>query len=70
MPDFERNLTKTEVTHGLIYVSGIREHFPSRGEKIIVYIVYDDEGKEYNTKMHSTVARIDGLTSWYKTILQ
>lgn len=63
MPDFEHNLTKTEVTWGLISVARIREYFPPPGEKIIVY---DDEGKEYITKMHSSAARIDGLTDWYK----
>ena len=63
MPEFEHNLTKTEVTWGLISVAGIRENFPSPSEKIIVY---DDEGREYITKMHSSAARIDGLTDWYK----
>jgi len=63
MPDFEHNLTKTEVTWGLISVARIRGYFPARGEKIIVY---DDEGREYITKMHSSAARIDGLTDWYK----
>jgi len=60
---FEHSLNKTEVTYGLISVSGIREHFPASGEKIIVY---DDEGRQYITKMHSSAARIDGLTEWYK----
>jgi len=60
---FEHNLTKTEVTWGLISVSGIREHFPLPSEKVIVY---DDEGRQYITKMHSSAARIDGLTDWYK----
>jgi len=60
---FEHNLTKTEVTWGLISVAGVRENFPAPGEKIIVY---GDEGREYITKMHSSAARIDGLTDWYK----
>lgn len=47
----------------MISVAGFREHFPSQGEKIIVY---DDEGREYPTKMHKEVARIDGLTQWYR----
>jgi hypothetical protein len=59
---FEHNLTKTEVTYGLISVSGIRDYFPPPNEKIVVY---DDEGKQYITKMHSSAARIDGLTDWY-----
>ena len=63
MPEFEHNLTKTEVTWGLISVAGIREYFPGPSEKIIVY---DDEGRKYITKMHSSAARIDGLTDWYK----
>jgi len=63
MPEFEHSLTKTEVTWGLISVAGIREYFPSPGEKIIVY---DGEGREYITKTHSSAARIDGLTDWHK----
>jgi len=63
MPEFEHNLTKTEATWGLISVAGIREYFPGPSEKIIVY---DDEGRKYETKMHSSSARIDGLTDWYK----
>jgi len=60
---FEHNLTKTEVTYGLISVAGIRENFPRPSEKITVH---DDEGHTYITKMHSSSARIDGLTDWYK----
>jgi len=63
MPEFEHNLTKTEVTWGLISVAGIREYFPPPNEEIIVY---DDEERKYVTKMHSSAARIDGLTEWYK----
>lgn len=63
MPELEHNLTKTEVTFGLISVARIREYFPGPCEKIIVY---DDEGREYIKKMHSSAARIDGLTDWYK----
>jgi len=63
MPDFEHNLTKTEVTWGLVSVAGIREYFPGPSQEIIVY---DDEGRRYTTKMHSSAARIDGLTEWYK----
>jgi len=58
----EHHLTKTEVTYGLISVSGIRDYFPAPGDKIVVY---DDEGRKYVTKMHSSAARIDGLTVWY-----
>jgi hypothetical protein len=63
MPEFEHNLTKTEVTWGLASVAGIREYFPDPSQEIIVY---DDEGRRYTTKMHSYAARIDGLTEWYK----
>ncbi len=64
MQTFERNLTKTDVRFGLISLAGFkREDFPDAGEKIIVY---DDEGRKYITKMHSEVARIDGLTEWHK----
>jgi len=63
MPELEHKLTKTDVKHGLVSVAGIREYFPGQGEKIIVY---DDEGRKYTTKMHSSAARIDGLTEWYK----
>jgi RecB family endonuclease NucS len=63
MPEFEHELTKTEVTWGLISVSGLREYLPGPSEKTIVH---DDEGREYITKMHSSAARIDGLTDWYK----
>jgi len=63
MSELEHNLTKTEVTYGLVSVSRIREYFPGPREKVIVY---DDEGREYITKMHSSAARIDGLTDWYK----
>lgn len=63
MPELEHNLTKTDVKYGLVSVAGIREYFPAQGEKIIVY---DDEGREYFTKMHSSAARIDGLTEWYR----
>ena len=62
---FEHNLTKTEVTYGLISVSGIRDYFPPPNEKIVVY---NDEGKQYITKMHSSAARIDGLTDWYSSL--
>jgi len=62
MPEFEHNLTKTEVTWGLISVARIREYFPGPSEEINVY---DDEGRKYVTKMHSSAARIDGLTDWY-----
>src|SRR3972149_7506530 len=60
----EHGLNKTEVTYGLIYVTGIRDYFPPPGEKIVVC---DDEGKKYTIKMHSSAARIDGLTDWHKT---
>ncbi len=60
----EHSLNNTEVTYGLLYVSGIREYFPAAGEKIVLY---DDEGKRYDTRMHKTSARIDGLTEWHKT---
>lgn len=63
MPESEHNLTKTEVTWGLISVAGIREYFQHPSEEIIVY---DDEGRKYTTKMHASAARIDGLTEWYK----
>ena len=63
MPELEHNLTKTEVTYGLVSVARIREYFPGPREKVIVY---DDEGREYITKMHSSAARIDSLTDWYK----
>src|SRR3990172_9632973 len=63
MSESEHNLTKTEVTYGLISVTGIREYFPGQGQEIIVY---DDEERRYTTKMHSSAARIDGLTEWYK----
>jgi RecB family endonuclease NucS len=63
MPEFEHNLTKTEVKWGLISVAGIRGYFPQPSEEIVVY---DDEGRKYITKMHSSAARIDGLTEWYK----
>jgi len=63
MPELEHNLTKTDVKYGLISVAGFREYFPARGEKIIVF---DDEERKYITKMHSSAARIDGLTNWYK----
>jgi len=63
MPEFEHNLTHTEVTYGLVSVARIRENFPGPSENIIVY---DDQGKKYTTKMHSSAARIDGLTEWYK----
>ena len=62
MLQFEHQLTKTEVTYGLISVSGIRAYFPAPGDKIVVN---DNEGREYITKMHSSSARIDGLTGWY-----
>jgi hypothetical protein len=62
---FEHNLTKTEVTYGLISVSGIRDYFPPPNEKIVVYT---DEGKQYITKLHSSAARIDGLTDWYSSL--
>src|SRR4030067_1783264 len=62
MPE-THNLTKTDKKWGLISVAGIREYFPGRGKDIIVY---DDEGRKYTTKMHSSAARIDGLTEWYK----
>lgn len=60
----EHSLNKTEVTYGLINISGIREYFPPAGEKVVLV---DDEGKEYDTRMHKTAARIDGLTEWHKT---
>src|SRR4030067_3043057 len=62
MPE-THNLTKTDKKGGVISVAGIREYFPGRGKDIIVY---DDEGRKYTTKMHSSAARIDGLTEWYK----
>lgn len=62
--EFEHNLTKTEVKWGLISLAGgIRKYFPGPNEKIIVY---DDEGRKYEAKMHSSSARIDRLTNWYK----
>ncbi len=63
MPEFERNLTPTEVEWGLIYV-GVEKgkYLPVPNEKIIVY---DDEGREYIAKMHSYLPRIDRLTEWY-----
>jgi len=63
MPEFEHNLTKTEGTWGLVSVAGIREYFPPPNEEIIVY---DDEERKHVTKMHSSAARIDGLTEWHK----
>ena len=63
MQKFERKLIYSDVKWGLISLSKIRENFPSPGVGIIVY---DDEGREYKTKMHTSAARIDGLTQWYK----
>lgn len=63
MIEFQRVLTENDVRHGLISIAGYREHFPRPNERITVY---DDEGREYPTKMHSEVARIDGLRKWYK----
>ena len=63
MPELKHNLTKTDVGYGLVSVAGVREYFPGPREKVIVY---DDEGRKYITKMHSSAARIDGLTDWYK----
>lgn len=60
----EHSLNNTEVKYGLINVSGIREYFPLAGAKVVLY---DDEGKKYDTIMHKTAARIDGLTEWHKT---
>jgi RecB family endonuclease NucS len=60
----EHSLNKTEVKWGLISVSGIREYFPQVGEKVVLV---DEEGKQYDTRMHKTAARIDGLTDWHKT---
>lgn len=60
----EHRLSEAEVEYGLIRVVGVREHFPPPGAELIVY---DDEGKKYNTKMHNTASRIDGLTEWHKT---
>jgi len=63
MPEFEHNLNKTEVTWGLISVAGIRDYFPPPSEKIVVF---DDEERKYVTKMHSSAARIDGITDWFR----
>lgn len=63
MAEFEHSLSKTEVTWGLVSVTGIREHLPPPGERVVVY---DEQQREYITKMHSSAARIDGLTEWYK----
>lgn len=60
----EHSLSETEVNYGLINVADIREYFPPPGADITVF---DEEGKKYDTKMHSTAARIDGLTEWHKT---
>jgi RecB family endonuclease NucS len=60
----EHSLNVTEVTYGLISVAGIREYFPKAGDRIVLY---DDEGEKYETIMHKTAARIDGLMKWHKT---
>jgi hypothetical protein len=60
----EHSLNETEVTYGLISVAEVREYFPPPGANITVY---DDEGRKYDTKMHSTAPRIDGLTEWHRT---
>lgn len=64
MQKFKRNLDQNDVSFGLISLAHLpREVFPDAGEEIIVY---DDGGGKYTTKMHSKVARIDGLTAWHK----
>lgn len=52
-----------EMKWGLIYVSSIIDKLPSPGHFVKIL---DDEGSEYETKMHSQHARIDGLTKWYR----
>lgn len=59
----EHSLNQTEVNYGLISVAEKRDSFPAPGAEIVVY---DDEGRKYSTKMHSTAPRIDGLTEWHK----
>lgn len=59
----EHELTESELKYGLVSVGSIRDSLPGPGEKITIY---DEEGRKYVSKMHSTQARIDGLTEWFR----
>ena len=64
MLSFERDLTPTEVKWKLLSVpESKKKYFPGPSEQIIVY---DEKRRRYIARMHSTVARIQGLTGWYK----
>ncbi len=60
--EFKRRLNYTDKKWGLISVAGYRELFPSPSSPVTIV---DEKGNEYQTKMHSQSARIDGLTDWY-----
>lgn len=62
MRKIEKELDHTEVEYYLLKVSEFFEDLPNHGEPVNII---DDKGNKYPTKIHNTVARIDGLSNWY-----
>lgn len=61
---FTKKLSKIEVECGLIrFGTENREMFPTNGTSIVMI---DNKGEEYETHVHRTVNRIDGLTAMHK----
>jgi hypothetical protein len=63
MPKISRKLELTDVRYGLLYISGLRELFPSPGQPITII---DSDGERFPTKMHSSQSRIDGLMKLHR----
>ena len=61
---FTKKLSKVEVEYGLIRFGAENcEMFPSNGSSIVMI---DNSGEQYETHIHRTVNRIDGLTAMHK----
>lgn len=60
MPNFQRRLDYTEITYGLLMVRENRAFFPKVGEAVTII---DEDGQRFETHMHRSQPRIDGLTS-------
>lgn len=61
---FTKKLSKVEVECGLIrFGAENRKMFPTNGSTIVMI---DNKEEEYETRVHRTVNRVDGLTAMHK----
>jgi len=63
MPKMIRSLNESEVKYGLLYVSELSSQFPKSSQRVTII---DADGERFESKMHSSRPRIDGLTKLHR----